>query len=679
MLRRIANLFQKPPKQNNALSAIRKKVVVQAIIAVQTIVITVALIFGMSAAWYTNVLQTGGLQFEASAWGFSGSVTVAEESIQASPGENGIIGLTVDNTGTAMTDVSVYVSKVQMDVPMQQRLFFYVDDLQTRNGELMQRIYVNTKDGYTYTMKGNSQLVLTSERYNDVPLQWQWVYDMLGYYFLGTVTVTEQEITVQTVNETTGEVTATKEKKAVYTPDAEDYLRPVEYDLDSATFDESGMLETVDGSTTVEQFLKALEKTDGYEGQITAAENMPGFYKVNVDENGYGIWIYLANWAEIQQATVYDSALGQAAADALADDDENTNPATYLARLTVMGQATEWEYTQVTTAEQLSAALESGGNIQLQGDVTLTEAITVNSAVNTVLDLNGKTLNGPSDTPLLNLTDAADVTVLNGSIVANSGSKDMISVTGSSLTLDGVTLSGTGDDAIDISDEKGTTNSVVRVLNSNVTADGCAVYLRGNADVAAGNTRVIIDSSTLTSGYMTIMGNGTAAYWGTDIQVYNSTLVGKYTAVYQPQSDSIISLSECTLKAETGIVIKGGELEMTNCLVSGTAGGNEPKLEGSGFSETGDALFIDCSYQRPIKVTVSGSNTKLTSEKAMALRVFVPEDTDKVDYKDYSSVMVTGGTFTGKTPSNVGLYVPEGYVYDDATGVVTEGGDADGQ
>ena len=89
------NKEQKTPKLNNPLRAIRKKVVIQAVIAIQTIVITIALIFGMSAAWYTNVLQTSGLQFEAEAWGFTGSVTVSNDLIKAGPGDTGIIGLTV--------------------------------------------------------------------------------------------------------------------------------------------------------------------------------------------------------------------------------------------------------------------------------------------------------------------------------------------------------------------------------------------------------------------------------------------------------------------------------------------------------------------------------------------------------------------------------------------------------
>ena len=49
---------QKPQKQNSPLQAARKKIIIQAVIAIQTIVITLALVFGMSAAWYTNV-RTG--------------------------------------------------------------------------------------------------------------------------------------------------------------------------------------------------------------------------------------------------------------------------------------------------------------------------------------------------------------------------------------------------------------------------------------------------------------------------------------------------------------------------------------------------------------------------------------------------------------------------------------------
>ena len=48
----MTNKHQKPQKQNNPLQSARKKIIIQAVIAIQTIVITLALVFGMSAAWY---------------------------------------------------------------------------------------------------------------------------------------------------------------------------------------------------------------------------------------------------------------------------------------------------------------------------------------------------------------------------------------------------------------------------------------------------------------------------------------------------------------------------------------------------------------------------------------------------------------------------------------------------
>lgn len=641
----MAKLFQKTPKQNNALSTIRKKVVLRAVIAVQTIVITIALIFGMSAAWYTNVLQTSGLQFEAEAWGFSGQVTVSEEAIQASPGDNGLIGLTVTNTADTMVDVSVYVDKVQMVEEMQQRLYFYVDTADTRNGETMERVYINTTDTYAYTILGGSALVLTEERVNDAPLKWQWVYDMLGYYFVGTVGVTQQ-----TTQETVEDGTTQDVVKLVYTANAEEYLRPVEYDLDSATFDENGMLLTVDGTTTVEQFLAQFSKTDGYAGDITAAtmknvslednqvvdaeetDVIPGFYQVDVDENGYGIWVYLCNWTDIQNATAYDSALGKAAAEA----DEGDELPVYKARLTIVGQATQSEYTAVTTIDQLTTALNSGGIVQLQNDLTLAEPIKVTSSADTMLDLNGHIITGPADDVLMKLSDAADVTILNGSIVAQNAGKDVITVSGSSLTLNGVKISGEGDDAIDISDSAGTVNSSIRLMDCEIDVDGCAVYVRGDGSAEDGATRIVIENCTLTSGYITIMGNGSAAYWGTDIQVYNSTLVGEYATVYQPQGDSIIRLAKTTASALTGVVVKGGDLEIVDSTITATGEKNEAKLEKSGFTDTGDAVYVDCSYETAINVTISGEETALSSTNGNLIQVFVPKD-----YKNLATVTTT--------------------------------------
>ena len=52
-----------PVPQKAALQKIRRRIYARAALAVMTVLMTVVIIFGMTAAWYTNVVQTGGLIF----------------------------------------------------------------------------------------------------------------------------------------------------------------------------------------------------------------------------------------------------------------------------------------------------------------------------------------------------------------------------------------------------------------------------------------------------------------------------------------------------------------------------------------------------------------------------------------------------------------------------------------
>lgn len=628
-----------PKKQNKVLQSLRSKVGIQAMIAIQTVIITVAIIFGMSAAWYTNVVQTGGLQFEAAAWGFTGEVIIEEQPVEAGPGDSGLIGLNVHNAGDEIVDVAVQVSKELMDKNMSQRLFFYVDTPLTRNEEPMDRVYINSRESYTYTLLGQKDLVLTESRSNDVLLKWQWVYDVQGYYFLGTV-----------------KAQAGIDNAKIAVADVEDYLRPVEYDLDRALFVD-GELSMV-GEQTLQQFLESLSQTDGYTEPITQTD-MPGYYQLGVDENGYGIWLYLCNWAEIQQATTYDSQLGQ---DALQAITNQTTPARFVARLMVVGQPNQETPAEITNGTQLQTQLSSGGVLQLQNDLKLTQPLTVTGGEKTVLDLNGHTITGPDKKPVLTLTEAANLIVMNGAIVAQNEDEDAINVENSTLTLSGMKLSGTYDDMIYVTDEKAEGDSLIRIFDCEADAKGCAVYVRGNGEASPGRTQVIVEDSTLTSDFMTIMGNGTNTYWGTDIQVYNSTLEGYYTAIYQPQNDSLTRLISSTATGGTGVVVKGGRMEIVDSAVKGTFPKKEPKLEKSGFTDTGDAVFVDCSYGVLIEVTISGLST-MESANSDAVQVFVPDGEI-----NRASVTITGGTFS----SDVSTYVPSGYIYDPIGGTVTK-------
>lgn len=285
---------QKNPKPNDerrrgsvaALEAARKNVVRQAALAVLLIVQLVVLLFAITAAWYTNIVQTNDLVFETSRWGFEGSVQLGDGPIQAAPGDEEVIPFVAKNNSDEVTAVSVNISKASMDTEMQKRIYFYADISKLRNDEVMERIYLSNTGSYTYVMPGQGSLTLTDEFSEDVPLKWQWVYDLLGYYVLGVVA--EDGVIV------------------------EEYLRPIEYDYDEirTTFEADGTLATIDGVTTAAEFLRQVSISDGYEGTINTAGAVGGYYPVDVDANGYGVWAYLCDYTDIQQNTNYDTQLG---------------------------------------------------------------------------------------------------------------------------------------------------------------------------------------------------------------------------------------------------------------------------------------------------------------------------------------------------------------------------------
>lgn len=287
---------RKSPKQNDGrrrgsiaiLAAMRRNVVRQAALAVLLIVQLVVILFAITAAWYTNVVQTNDLVFETAVWGFEGSVQLGDEPIKAAPGYEGVIPFTAVNNSEVITEVSVNISKINMDTEMQKRIYFYADTERVWNSELVNRIYLGNTASYTYIMPEYSELTISEDEEicNDAPLKWQWVYDVLGYYFLGVVTEDG--------------------------PVIEEYLRPIEYDYDEirATFEEDGTLATIDGVTTAAEFLQQVSQCDGYVGSIHADEAVGRYYPVAVDDSGYGVWAYLCDSVEILQNTDFDTKLG---------------------------------------------------------------------------------------------------------------------------------------------------------------------------------------------------------------------------------------------------------------------------------------------------------------------------------------------------------------------------------
>ena len=185
-------------------------------------------------------------------------------------------------------------------------------------------------------------------------------------------------------------------------------------------------------------------------------------------------------------------------------------------------------------------------------------------------------------------------------------------------------------------------DSKLRLSGCTLETSDCAVYVLGNGEASAQATQVIIENCTITSGYNAICGNGTATgggKWGTDIQIIHSSVTGKWSALYQPQQNSMTNIVGSTLSGFTGIALKGGTVRITDSVISGTGQEIEaPYYAASGFADTGDAVYVETGYGYEIVLEVYGDSV-LSSQKAVSLQIF-EETADNV------AVILYGGTFS---------------------------------
>ena len=627
------------------LKAAKKNVIKQAALAGFTVAVTLVLVFAMTAAWYTNVVSTGGLNFQAESWGFEGGVALPEDVIKAAPGDSGVIAMQVNNTGKVASAITVNISKEYMqDAEMQQRIFFYADKSAVVGGETVDRLYLNNAGGYTYYLPAQNALVLSKEVYTDVQLKWEWVYDVAGYYFRGT-----HDGTAFTV---------------------EEYLRPVEYDVDLAQYDaETGQLLKTDAQTDVAVFLAELTKKDGFAGSFDAEVNaetgaatltndgQPVSMTLNcypVDEEN-NIWIYLCSKQDIQNNTAWDTQYG-----ATAEGQQKT----FQVRITVTGQQFKQQTLQVSDVAALQNAFNSNGDqiIQLNQDLVLADTLTLAAGNHAVLDLNGHQLVYNGETAF-NVATGAQLTVMDGSIVGNQDKTFAFRTVGGQLTMSNLQISQVYS-VLSIDDDKTKNsagdNSVVRITDCALEAEDVAIYVHGDGTASQRKSALLIQNSTIESGYIAIMGNGTATgkgRWGTDTQIVNSTIHGLYAGIYQPQKLSNTTVKSSTISGWTGIAMKGGDLTVLDSTVIGVGTDSEVSVptennvSNSGFVDSGDGIYAEFTYGYPIRITVSGSSVvKRTASTAQAVRVFPATDNVRVE--------ITAGTYD----TDISEFLAPGYV-----------------
>ena len=624
-------MSEKKKEDNPILKRLQNSIMARIISGVIVMILALVLIFSLTIAWQTNVIQTGGLQFTSEKWDFDGTVEISSAGIDIAPGESGVIDMVLTNNSNLLTSVSVSTSKAEMDDVMQNRLYFYVDTTGERNNEITERIWLNSMSSYTYTMLPHSELIL-NETEKEAPLiKWTWVYDVLGYYVLGTINGSTTEIN--------------------------EYLRPIEYDYDISltTFDSTGNLLTTDGTTTAVEFLSQLSQSDGYANSIDASVvATKGYYPVSVNSEGYGVWAYLCTYDEINNNINIDTQLGT---DEMSVYNLN-------ASIIITGQNSKVDTVSVSSEDELISIIESSdmAYIKLDSDVELTKLLYITDGETVWIDLNGYSISSADKWKnIIEAGPGAELYIQNGSIVgagedSTTANTAAIVSNGANVTLENVTVTNVVE-GLFIRDNLNDTgaDSNISLINCTISCveDGLLIY--GNEEKSAGTTKIYISGCTIEGKtYTGLIFNGTN--WGTDVVIEDTKITGLYAGIYFPQANSSLSLYNSEVTAGTGVVIKGGTVNIVDTDVTSTGEYVEPEALNSGWTTTGDAIYVETNYGVDIQVNISGdSNISSTYEGTLAVREY-PE-------VDYADVSITGGTFT----SDVSYFIAEGYMQTEST------------
>lgn len=636
----------------------------QALFALAALATLGVLLYSLTTAWYTNVAETTELVFETESWGFKGQVKALDTGLLLAPGQSACAALSVTNDGEQINQITVTVDKSSMPEDLQKRIYFYVPATVKQHEETVECVYLSPYGGYSYRVMPKSTLLLTADSAADAPVRCEWVYDLLGYYVYGTLDKDNKLITAEQIK--------ASERKDVEAPV---YIRPVEYDYDKAIFQDDKLL-TVDGDK-VDDFVKDLLAADGYKNADTITK-VGDYYAVNITGTSgseqTGLWLYLCTQTEIEAATELDTRIGtyryllarkddQGNTVELTEDEkkEYVSVAELLtgtsATIQIAGQNLRTSIADVTEAENLTAALTRGESVRLAGDMTLKNTVTIPADKDVIIDLNGKQLTtNVVEQPVLKGAPGSSITVLNGTI--NGGSRDTaVQLVGSSAAFSGVTIQGRLliDDKNE-SNENGTV-SVVRLSNCTLKTVGdeqVGVHVFGNGAASSSRTVLLVEDCTIESTFAGILGNGSDDCYGTDIQVLNSTVKGKYAGIYQPQRGSRLLVQNSTVEGMTGIAVKGGTVTIRNCIVNGTREdgfvptAEQVKASRNGWLDTGAGVYVEANYDwaEEIAMTIAGS-TISSAAKDLPGVLIVGEKADAVransDFTDSENQSFTIG------------------------------------
>lgn len=594
----------------------------QLLLTVGAFLVVIALVSAATAAWYTNIAKTSTMTFQTAAWGISqDKIQVSKDVIQIAPGNSGELAFSVDNSDSSQALLTgVTVSKKNMDEEMQKRLYFYVDTDQrvedAQGVETASKYYIGSEQnhGYTYTVAGGDWLEVSKESAAEA-LCWEWVYDLQGYYFRGTVSdtsVTEEE-----------------------------YVRPISYAWEDAVYesdqtaaDYTGALVSI-GDQTVDAFLTQWSQTDGYAGTIQTESkkivNGHRYYPVSVDENGAGVWAYLCNYSEVQAGMTYDNQLAQAEEAVQVTADVCFTAAN-------VPVAERMAYTEAdlraALADDTVTVICLGSDLTLEGVIdygtAAAEAGSVTEANGSkILDLNGFAISWEEAAgvgPFVSIGSGAALTIRNGQLAAaeaSSGTTQVQNVAaqvseGGSLILGHVTISNC---YIGVRLENG---GQVKVLNSEIQGTGYGLICPDGVSTTVGTAYIYMQNSQLQGGVAGVLLEEATQEVLTQrvrLTVANSHISGTQAGLVQCRQASSASLSNSQVVGATGLILKGGSVQIKDSTILGN-GAAQPAGSQESWTSTGDGILAEADRSAMATVVIRGSQTSISSQNGNGVQLY---------------------------------------------------------
>ena len=221
------------------------------------------------------------------------------------------------------------------------------------------------------------------------------------------------------------------------------------------------------------------------------------------------------------------------------------------------------------------------------------------------------------------------------SFSASSGTNGMVDLNNKTFTTSSTAFNLLHSD-VDLTVKNGTINA----YSSTAGADSPNVGFIGDTVQDVKNITLTLEKVIINSNYQRGID-----FHGTDTDLHLNLVESELNmenensyGIYMPAKDSTVKVEKSTVKAGTGIAVKGGSLEVIDSKIRSVGAESVPDVgTSSGFEETGDAIYVDGFYKFPISVNIK--NSEVISENARAVRdLFVDESQKNTDVVAESGV-----------------------------------------